>query len=32
MSDGKLSGQAQIKNSNGDQYNGNVSDGQKSGQ
>ena len=32
MSDGKLSGQAQIKYSNGDQYNGNVSDGQKSGQ
>jgi hypothetical protein len=32
MSDGKLSGQAQIKYSNGDQYNGNVTDGQKSGQ
>ena len=32
MSDGKLSGQAQIKYSNEDQYNGNVSNGQKSGQ
>ena len=32
MSDGKLSGQAQIKYSNGDQYSGAVSDGQKIGQ
>ena len=32
MSDGKLSGQAQIRYSNGDRYNGNVSNGQRSGQ
>lgn len=32
MSNGELSGQAQIKYSNGDQYSGNVSSGQKSGQ
>ena len=32
MSDGKLSGQAQIRYSNGDRYNGNVSNGQRTGQ
>lgn len=32
MTDGKLTGEAQIQYSNGDKYSGSVSDGQKSGQ